>query len=85
MQSILKSGVTSSFETKLIQNIQKWEQVQTWESSSVSQHITLIRSCLMKKKSWTDEDVISEERTRNSRLESERIGLQERKEKKNEN
>mgnify|MGYP001857368456 CR=1 FL=1 len=39
----------------------------------------------MKKKSWTDEDVISEERTRNSRLESERIGLQERKEKKNEN
>lgn len=42
--------------------------------------ITLIQGCLIKKKSWGDEDVIIEERSRNYK--SEWIGLQERKEKR---
>lgn len=42
--------------------------------------ITLIQGCLIKKKSWGDEDVIVEERSRNYRCEW--IGLQERKEKR---
>lgn len=44
--------------------------------------ITLIQGSLMKKESLVDEDVIIEESARNYKLESEWIGLQERKEKR---
>lgn len=70
---------SSYLERKFKENTQKLQQKQTWKPSEIHGSITLIQGSLMRKKSLVDEDIIIEESTRIYRLESEWIGLQERK------